>query len=284
MRIEIVDGATFGIPGLSGQVANVITKSGSIGGRFEYRAIVRPKYAKPSYGSGEVSLSGSSDRLEWSAAYTQGVGRGAAGGNRGSLIYDGMGNLIETREKHQWFKAEYPELSGRIKWSPPGGAIVNLSATYGLDYTKFADDEYRHPIGGVSYQRNFLNRDNGYHYDISGDVEFALGPGKLKVIGIERFQQSDGPATSYLIYDDGRPDEGSWFFTDGITGERIARAEYRWDMLGGNWELDSEAAFNRLNRIATFGALMTNGEFDIQPLARWQRRGDRRPLRDDPDA
>ena len=32
-RIEIVDGATLELPGLSGQVANVITKGGSISGR-----------------------------------------------------------------------------------------------------------------------------------------------------------------------------------------------------------------------------------------------------------
>jgi hypothetical protein len=266
VRIEIVDGAQFGIPGLSGQVANVITKGGGISGRFEYRANFRPKYAKPSYGSGEISVSGTTDTLEWNAALTEGVGRGAAGGGRGTIIYDGLGNITETREKHLWFKGEFPQISGRIKWNAPGGTIVNLSATYGRNYTKFADNEYRHPIGGVSYHRNFLNRDNGYDYDLSGDVEFGLGPGRLKLIGIERFEQSDGPATSYLIYDDGRPDEGSWFYTDSKSGERIARAEYRWDMLGGNWELDGEAAFNRLNRIATVGSLMPNGEFDIQPL------------------
>src|SRR5690606_14799056 len=87
-RIEIIDGATLGIPGLSGQVANVITQSGGIGGRFEYRAVWRPKYAKTSYGGGEVSLSGSTSRLEWTAAYTHDTGRGGAGGGEGSRITD----------------------------------------------------------------------------------------------------------------------------------------------------------------------------------------------------
>jgi outer membrane receptor for ferrienterochelin and colicins len=75
-RIELVDGATLGIPGLSGQVANVIATGGEIGGRFEYRTVWRPSFAKPSYGAGEVSLSGSTSRLEWSAAYSHGIGRG----------------------------------------------------------------------------------------------------------------------------------------------------------------------------------------------------------------
>src|SRR5688572_27239594 len=79
-RIDIVDGATFGIPGLSGQVANVITQGGGISGRFEYRATARPRYAKPSFAGGEVSLAGSTSRIEWTAAFSHGVGRGGAGG------------------------------------------------------------------------------------------------------------------------------------------------------------------------------------------------------------
>jgi outer membrane receptor for ferrienterochelin and colicin len=77
-RIEIVDGATLGIPGLSGQAANVITRPGGISGRFEYRTSFRPRYARPSYFGGEVSLAGSAQDLEWSLAYSHGTGRGGA--------------------------------------------------------------------------------------------------------------------------------------------------------------------------------------------------------------
>ena len=59
---EIVDGATLGIPGLSGQVANVFTTGGAISGRYEWRGVWRPKYAKPSYAAGEISVSGSTSR------------------------------------------------------------------------------------------------------------------------------------------------------------------------------------------------------------------------------
>lgn len=266
VRIEIVDGATFGIPGLSGQVANVVTSAGAISGRFEYRAMWRPKYARPSYGGGEVSVTGTSGNVEWTAAYSHGTGRGGAGGGRGTFIYDGAGNLIETHRTLLWFKGEFPQLTGRLKWTPPSGTIVNLSVQAGLQDTKFNDDEYRVPVNGVPVFRDFLNRDSGYSYDISGDVEFGLGPGRLKLIGIERFQQSDGPAVSLFIYDDGRPTTGSRFYTDQDYGERIARAEYGWDMWGGGWQIDGEAAFNRLDRIATFGLLQPDGEFDIQPF------------------
>jgi len=264
VRIEIGDGASFNVPGLSGQVANVIVKGGSISGRFEYRAIWRNDYAIPSYGGGNVSVSGTSGNLEWTAAFNHGTGRGGAGGDPGIFVYDGDDNLIETREGLIRFKGEFPRLSGRVKWNGPNGLVANLSADYGWSFTKFYSDEMRHPVGDVGYFRAFLNQDDGYSYNISGDVDFKFGPGRLKLIGIERFNQSDGPATSILTFDDGRPDEGFWFFTDGTNGERIGRAEYRWDMLGGNWEFDAEAAFNRLDRIATIGSLDPDtGKFDI---------------------
>src|SRR5688500_18054854 len=111
-RIEIVDGAALGIPGLSGQVANVITKGGGISGRFEYRAVARPRYAKPSYAGGEISPSGSTRRLEWTAAYTHGTGRGAAGGGEGNVITDGFGNVTEHRDVLIQFAGEFPRVAG----------------------------------------------------------------------------------------------------------------------------------------------------------------------------
>ena len=67
-RIEIVDGASLSIPGLSGQVANVVTSPGAINGQFTYRATARPHYARPSYFGGSLSVSGSGDNHEWTVA------------------------------------------------------------------------------------------------------------------------------------------------------------------------------------------------------------------------
>lgn len=205
VRIEIGEGSALGIPGLSGQVANVITKRGEVSGRFEYRAMARPDYARPSYGGGEISVSGSSGNIDWTAAYSHGVGRGGAGGNRGALITNGTGTLTETRDSLIWFKGEFPQLTGRLKWTGPDGTIANFSANYSRQYIDFSNDEYRHPVGGVSVLRDFDNRERGYSYDVSGDVDFAFGPGRLKLIGIERFGTEKGPAQSLLIYDDATP-------------------------------------------------------------------------------
>jgi hypothetical protein len=260
-RIEIVDGATLGIPGLSGQVANVVTQSGGIGGRFEYRTVWRPKYAKTSYGAGEVSLSGSTSRLEWTAAFTHDIGRGGAGGGEGSRITDAAGNLLETRDVLIQFVGEYPKLAGTLKWDGPGSMVANVNASYSRTYTDSSNDELRHMADGKEVFRDFDNDDDGYAYELGADLDFALGPGRLKLIGLERFDHFGGPATSLFIHSDGSPSTGSRFDQTRESGEHIGRAEYRWDMLGGNWQFDAEAAFNRYRAVASLAFLDPDGEF-----------------------
>ena len=55
-RIEILDAASLGIAGLSGQIANVILKATAAGtGQFEWEPSVRAHYAEPSFMAGSVS-------------------------------------------------------------------------------------------------------------------------------------------------------------------------------------------------------------------------------------
>jgi len=260
-RIEIVDGSTLGIPGLSGQVANVIVKGGAISGRFEYRIAARPHYARPTYGGGEISVSGSTPRLEWTAAYTHGTGRGGAGGGLGAIISDGMGNVVQRRDVLIRFVGEFPRLSTRVKWDGPGSLVANFNANYSRKYTDATNDETRHVVGGVDAFRDFSNKDDGYSYELGGDVEFALGPGRLKLIGLENYGHFFGPAISLLIPADGSPATGSRFDQVRNNGEHIGRGEYRWDMLGGSWQLDAEAAFNRYNQRSGLSILNTAGDF-----------------------
>ncbi|KLI64283.1 TonB-dependent receptor plug domain-containing protein [Aurantiacibacter marinus] len=259
-RIEIVEAATLGIAGLSGQVANVITRPSDISGRFNYRAGFRPKYARPSFIGGEVSLSRSSEALEWTVAVSNGVGRGAAGGGE-AFIFDPQGNVIETRDIRMQFIADQPRVSGSLQWTSPGGAIVNTNANYRRVYENFRDNQQRDLTVGVDRFRMFEDRNRGWGYEFGSDVEFGLGPGRLKLIGLERYSRNRGRSDSIISFEDGRPDNGSRFASRTETGERIGRAEFSWAMLGGDWQLDGEAAFNRLNRSAQLFELDATGGF-----------------------
>ncbi|WP_199857695.1 TonB-dependent receptor plug domain-containing protein [Erythrobacter sp. EC-HK427] len=259
-RIEIVDGATLGIPGLSGQVANVITRPSDISGRFTYRASFRPRYAEPSFIGGEVSLSGSGNTLDWTVALANGVGRGAAGGGE-SFIFDADGNVLESRDIEIQFIADNPRISGSAQWTSPGGTVVNANANYSRSYINFRDTQFRDLTTGVDRLRSFENRDRGYSYQIGGDVEFGLGPGRLKLIGLERFSSSNSRSDSINEFVDNSPDTGNRFAAQATSGERIGRGEYSWTMLGGDWQLAAEAAFNRLDREAQLFELDTGGQF-----------------------
>lgn len=259
-RIEIVEGATLGIAGLSGQVANVITKPDPLSGRFTYRAGFRPKYADPSFIGGEVSVSGAGEALEWTVALSNGVGRGAAGGGE-AFIFDRDGNLLETRDIRMRFNGDFPRVSGQVQWTSPGGTVINANGNYRREYENFRDNQFRDFTVGADRQRNFEDRDRGWAYELGGDIQFDLGLGKLKLIGLERYNRNRGRSDSILVFEDGRSDVGSRFASFTQSGERIGRAEYSWAMLGGDWQLDTEAAFNRLDRTAQLFELDQSGDF-----------------------
>ncbi len=247
------------MPGLSGQVVNVITQGGAISGSYEYRNTFRPKYAEPSWFGGEISISGSTSRLEWNAAVTHNSGRGATGGP--GVITDGLGNITEWRDIHTHFEGEFPRLSGSLKWDGPGSMVANLNAIYSHSLTDFSNDEARDLITGVDRFRDFDNRGRGYNYEIGADIDFEFGPGRMKLIGLESFNNNDVSQDSILIFEDDRPSTGSRFVRQSNSRERIARAEYRWDLLGGNWQFDAEAAFNRLDQVSQLLNLDVTGDF-----------------------
>ena len=264
-RIEIVDGAKFNIPGLTGQVANVVTRASGIAGHFEYDASFRPKYAKPAYFGGEVSVSGSSNRLDWTLSLNDGTGRGASGGP-GGIITDGLGNVTEHRFVHQYFKADYPKVSGSLKWTSPGGTVVNLNGNYNWSIIDNSDDENRDLVTGTDLYRDFQQTERDHGYEIGGDVDFHLGPGHLKLIGLTNASHVSSTSDSVFIYADHSPSTGGRFALQSDSSEHIGRAEYRWDMLGGNWELDGEAAFNRYDQVARLFDLAPGGDFVETPF------------------
>lgn len=259
-RIVIVDGASLDIPGLSGQVADVITHSSDITGSYEYRTVHRPKYAEPGWFGGEVSVSGASSRLEWNAAYNHGLGRGA--GNGGSIISDQFGEITERRDVHSHFEGDFPSLSGSLKWFGPADTITNLNLEYSKEYTDFSNDEDRDLVTGIDQFRDFDNRGRGSSYEIGADTEFGLGPGTLKLIGLESREEHDFSSMSRLLFEDGSDTTGDRFARQRESGERIGRAEYQWDMLGGNWQVALESAFNHLDQSSQLFVLEPDGNFD----------------------
>ncbi|WP_332820013.1 TonB-dependent receptor plug domain-containing protein [Sphingopyxis sp.] len=263
-RIEIVDGATLDIPGLSGQVANILYRADSFSGQFSWKPEFRPHYTDPLFTRGDVSVRGRSGTVEYEVALNNdGARRSGAGGP--TIIYDGAGRVIERRKDSWNTHFDTPKLSGRITWDPAGDTIANIGGHYQREYDRYYEDGVRVSPGQPDRVRRVREIDDSWNYEVSGDYQFGVGPGKLKLIGLRRF--SHEPYSQEIITTpEGGIATGDRFAQTGDIGETIARGEYQWKMFGGDWQLSGEAAFNTLDNVASIAILDPSGTFVDQPF------------------
>lgn len=259
VRIEIVDGATVNIPGLSGQVANIVTQAGGMSGRFSWEPRFRPGYVRPRWFGGSVSVNGTAGNVEYTAALSNPGGTGSTKGP--TDITDASGDLIEHRESHLRTVNDFPKIAGTLKWDGPGSSVGNFNASYERGYFDMRKDEERTRTDGNDRHLDYDPRERSYEYEIGGDFEFALGGGRLKLIGLERFSHARYSEDFVLTPLDGSPAFGSRYTNVSESGEHIGRAEYGWKMLGGDWQVATEAAFNRYRGEAQLFDLDPSGTF-----------------------
>jgi hypothetical protein len=264
-RIDIVDGATLSIPGLSGQVANVIVKSTQkISGQYTWEPEFRAYNTDPVLARGQVSVSGRRGPVDFT------LGLQLQGGNSGAdgrtFIYGPDFQFIERR--YDQFTGEFiaPRASSRFTYDGPGSSVANLNLSYQRNYFDYLETGTRQGPGKVDRERLVTIRERGFEYEIGGDFEFAFGPGRLKLIGLNRFENAPFAQTVRTAFADGSVDVGSRFARIGDSKERIARAEYRWKTGKSDWQISTEAAFNSLDNVSQLFELRPNGNFEQIPL------------------
>ncbi len=258
-RIEIVEGATLNVPGLTGQVANVIATLGGTAGQFAWRPEFRAGPADPLLLRGEASLTGSSGRLGYTIGLRNEAFRG--GGSGPSLIFGPDGMLIDTRQELITVRGDRPKLSGSFKYEGADGSVANLNLSYGRFWFGSREISDRSGAGQVDRIRTVRTQEKDYSYEIGGDYEFTLGAGQLKLIGLHQFEHSPTTTRAITTFADEAPALGSRFRRIGDESESIARAEYRWKSGPADWQLSAEAAFNSLDNVSGLSSLVPGGEF-----------------------
>lgn len=260
VRIEILDGATLDIPGLSGQVANIVYEADGLSGQFSWRPQFRAHYADPLFTRGDVSVSGRSGAIEYELGFSNDdAGRSAAGGP--TLILDGAGTITESRDDVWTSNYDSPMLSGKVTWDGPGSSIGHANAHYQRIYNRYDEEGLRVSPGLPDQLRTVDQRADSWNYELGADYEFPLGPGRLKAIGLRRFAHEPFSQTVIVAFADGSANIGDRFAQTGDLGETIARGEYSWKMWGGDWQLSGEAAFNTLDNVAGLFTLDPSGGF-----------------------
>lgn len=266
VRIDIVDGATLNVPGLSGQVANILTRSSGLSGSFAYRPQIRAKRTPPRLLNGEVSLNVKSGRTEYKLAVQSDSFRN---GNAGpEHVFTPDGTLLDLRNEVLDVFGEQPKVSAGLHRESTGGDIVNLNGSFQIFNQDVQERGKRRPFGGVARDRTVDEITRQYIYELGGDYETGLGGGRLKLIGLRRFKHTPFTQTVVEAFpnDPARPDEGSRFRQVPDETESILRSEYRWKGGGADWQIAGEGALNVLDVANGIFGLDANGDFQPLPL------------------
>ena len=264
VRIDIVDGATLDVPGLSGDVANVITRSTRTNGQFAWRPEFRIHHTTPQFTRFEVSVNGQTGPVEWTLGLDNQSNHSGAGGF--TEILSPRREFIELRDDHWTSNAEQPRVTGRFVYDGPGSSVGNLNFSYRQFYFDFDEESLRTTTGLADRTRIVDQQTHGHDYEIGGDFELALGPGRLKLIGLNRFRSEPLDQTVTTAFASGAPSVGSRFVRDADTTERIGRAEFRWRGGGADWQVSGEAAFNNLDVVSAVFNLRPDGEYEQLPF------------------
>lgn len=244
-RIEITEGANLDIPGLSGQVANIVAKANGISGTWTYRQRFRENLP-PALEWFEVSVNGQSGALSWNLGADAEPGRGTASGREN--IFDGAGNLIEYREEQGTFIGDFVGINGGLNWTPANGHIANLNGEYNLSEPDEREtSSVFTPDGELFRETVFLFKRNSWDSEIGADYEFGLGPGRMKLIGLQSNGHSPTRAKFFGADLDGQNVRNQIFDRVVDESESILRGEY--NLTGENntdWQFSLEGALNTL--------------------------------------
>jgi len=265
-RIEIVDAATLDIAGLTGQVANVVTKTAKkASGQFSWRPEMRAHFTQPIYTRGDISYSGKTGKLDYTLGLDSQGSRSGAGGP--TQIIDPVDGPFEFRDDDWRSNYDNPKLSARFTLDGPGTSVGNLNLSYMPYFYTYKENGFRDRPDGTDRFRSVRERMRGFVYEVNGDYSLKLGPGTLKLIGLRKFDHEPISSTAILdFFDDVTPSTGSKFFRDGRMGEWIGRSEYSWKSGKNDWQISGEAAFNTLDVRTRIYDLETDGSFAEIPF------------------
>lgn len=264
LRIEILDGTALDIPGLSGQVANVVYRSTRTSGQFRWRGGFRPYNTEAQLYGGEVSITGRDGALGYTVSLSNPNDRFGADGP--TIVTDAAGAVIEEQFSKFSGRFDNPKLATNFSYDFGGGTLANLNLSYAHEFYEISEPETGTSSTGLVRSRDLLTNGTKPSYEISGDIAFPAGPGTLKLIGLERYSRNDDTVTLVDSFSDGRGDTGFRFKSLTGIGERIGRFEYGWKMWSADWQLSGEAAFNRLDRASRLFELDPAGDFVELPF------------------
>jgi hypothetical protein len=144
----------------------------------------------------------------------------------------------------------------------PGSSVGNLTLGYSPYWGPVSRRDRRFFVTGETRSRNNRQTLVGWYGDINADYDFALGPGRLKLIGLRHHDHEPLVVTQVLRFDStGADPDGVRFSRNSHIDETVGRGEYRWKTGRNDWQVSLERAFNSLDQ--------KGGLFELQPDGRF---------------
>ncbi len=261
-HVDIVDGASLNVPGLTGQVANVVLVAGAaqagLTTTIRWQPEWRPRIAD-NWLAGEVSTTGRLGGTTVTLSLKNDANRQGHWGPEER--FDGDDVLQFTREEFARYYGDRPRLALALARTTTSGNKWNFNLGGQLQkiHDRVSSVSVR-PTNGI-VRETFESIEDEHNFDIGGDYELGLGKGRLKLIGLYRFEHS--PNVDTFVVDQaigGR--SGERFKQTADEDESILRGEYGWRTVGGtDWQVALEGAYNTLDVDAEFATLQPDGSF-----------------------
>jgi hypothetical protein len=259
VRIELLDGASLDIPGLSGQVVNIVSRAVELSGNWRYAARFE-EGTEPQLLEGEVNLSGTRGNLD----FTVGLELGQFTLTEDSIetYFDASRTVIEDRTEDVFLRNASPSANLALTWAPKSGQfanhVANLNASFETDNDNSGVREVFTAIDPTRTSGESFAQagEDEIEVEISGDYAFPLTIGSLggtlKLIGLNKISDSDSE-TIFVIAPLGQPAVRTAFAEDIKEGETIVRAEYGFKPRDNHdVQLSAEYAFNFLESETRF--------------------------------
>lgn len=250
-RIEILDGASLNIPGLSGQVANIISTAGKLSGNWKYSARFE-RGTEPQLLEGEMSVNGTRGDLEYTLSVD--IGQFTFTEDGTEQFFTGEGELFEDRVEDLFFAGNRPGADLNLTYNPANDHVANLNLSGQLwNRRSGARERFQAilPVGSTGESLTNSGEDE-YNYEIGGDYAFPVRDGTLKLIGLHRFENSEFNRV-FRFFEINENPTVSIFDSFDKEGEYILRSEYNWKSGDRHdWQLSAEGAFNFLDSTTEF--------------------------------
>ena len=260
--VDIVDGASLNVPGLTGQVANVVLVAGAAQAGFTTTIRWQPEWRPrldDNWLNGEVSTTGKIGGTNVTLSLKNEANRQGHWGPE--QRFDGNGDLSFVRDEFGHNGGDRPRLSTALARTTANGNKWNLNLGGQLQKlnANVRGTSVQPVAGPVREVFRFI--EDEYNFDIGGDYELGLGVGRLKLIGLYRFEHSP-TAETFIVERAVGGRRGERFKQTADESELILRSEYGWRTAGGtDWQVALEGAYNTLDVDAEFATLQPDGSF-----------------------